>query len=950
MNAQPTSALRSTAPASLTAAPELAPVRPLPPPEWTTRKTPLPDHTVASLFEEIVARHPHAEALRLNGAGLSYTELNSRANRLAHFLRARGVRPDQPVAICTERSVELVVGQLGILKAGGAYVPLDAASPPERLAVMLEDTGAETILTQRHLLDHLPAEARARAICLDVDWTGIARHPDANPAPLAAPENLAYIIYTSGSTGRPKGVAVPHRGIVRLVHDQDYAPFGPEQRILLLASPAFDAIVFELWGALLHGGCCVVFPERWPEFARLEQVIREERVTCLWLTAGLFNQIIDHRPETLAFARHVLAGGEALSIRHVRRAQKLLPHVTFTNGYGPTECTTFACTYRIGPASEWENTSIPIGRPLNHTECHIVDEQLAPVPVGEPGELLLGGAGLARGYFRREELTAEKFIPNPFDSDPASRLYRTGDRCRWRPDGLIEYLGRVDDQIKLRGFRIEPGEIEAALRALPGVRNCTVFAREAGAGRQLVAAVAAAPDAGVVSAELRARLAESLPDYMVPARIRIVDTLPLNANGKVDRRALAALFADEHPGVGSATPFPSVSDGAGSAAAGCDAVLAGRLLTLWRRVLGQPGLRATDSFFEHGGDSLLSIQLALEIERALGRRVSMQMIYEHPSPAAFARQWPEHETQAERLRLRGHGPGAPLFHIPGVGGVEKLSVPRAALLKGRRPYYDELAHPGVGDDAEPLETVGALAEEMASQIRHIHPDGPVVLSGFSFGGVLAYETARRLRADGYPVEQVVLWDSMCDDLIVRKTPWEVVRDLARKLGHKFWRTAARGRFREFFLPRPSPAQRVLWLKLLDRVLPGSFVKGRLRGILPHRDKICLANLRAYHAYRPDPYDGDVLLFRCTSYDVGLLHRLKKTPAHNWENHVRGRLTVQELHCAHEDMMDEPVATVIMEKTLRALDAAKASPDRGPGSAGQPSHPAPSEPRSEQGAL
>jgi amino acid adenylation domain-containing protein len=933
VNARPSAALRTPAHPASAPPPELVSAPILPQPAWTTRQGGLPEATVPELFEAVVARRPEAVAVRLNGAGLTYAELNARANRLAHFLRARGVGPDQPVAICTERSVELVVGQLGILKAGGAYVPLDAASPPERLAVMLEDTAATIILTQRHLLDHLPAEARSRAVCLDVDWPEIARHPEADLASVVGPDHLAYIIYTSGSTGRPKGVAVPHRGIVRLVHGQDYAPFGPEQRILLLASPAFDAIVFELWGALLHGGCSVIFPERWPEFARLEEIIRGERVTCLWLTAGLFNQIIDHRPETLAFARHVLAGGEALSVRHVRRAQKLLPHVAFTNGYGPTECTTFACTYRIGPAGEWENSSIPIGRPLNHTECHIVDEKLAPVPVGEPGELLLGGAGLARGYHRREELTAEKFIPNPFNGDPSSRLYRTGDRCRWRPDGLIEYLGRVDDQIKLRGFRIEPGEIEAALRALPGVQNCTVFAREAGAGRQLVAVVAALPGGGVVAAELRARLVERLPDYMVPARIRVIDTLPLNANGKVDRRALAALFADEHPGVGSATPFPDLSGSAATAApgapgdgvpapAGGDAVLAGRLLTLWRRVLGQPGLRVTDSFFEHGGDSLLSIQLALEIERALGRRVSMRMIYEHPSAAAFARQWPEHETQADRLRLRGHGPGAPLFHIPGVGGVEKLSVSRAALLKGRRPYYDELAHPGVGDDAEPLQTVAELADEMARQIRRIHPEGPVVLSGFSFGGVLAYETARRLRAAGHGVEQVVLWDSMCDDLIVRKTPWEVVRDLVRKSGRHFWRTAARGRFRDFFFPRPSPAQRVLWLKLLDRVLPKGFVDGRLRGLLPHRDTICLANLRAYHAYRPEPYDGDVLLFRCTSYDVGLLHRLKKTPAHNWERHVRGRLTVQELHCAHEDMMDEPVATVIMEKTLRALDLAK----------------------------
>ncbi len=868
------------------------------------------EDTITSWFERVAAERGAAPALVLAGATMSYRELNRRANYLAHFLRARGVGPERRVAICTERSIELVVGQLGILKAGAAYVPLDAASPRERLALMIDDIEAEVILTQRHLLEHLPEEARARAVCLDVEWAEIARHSGHNLPSATGSEHLAYIIYTSGSTGRPKGVAVPHRGVVRLVKDQDYAPFGPGERFLLLASPAFDAVVFEIWGALLHGAICVIYPERWPDFAKLEQTIREQRITCLWLTAGLFNQIIDHRPETLAFARHVLAGGEALSPRHVRRAQKILPHLILTNGYGPTECTTFACTYRIGPASEWENGSVPVGRPINHTECHIVDEKLAPVAVGEPGELLLGGAGLALGYWRRPELTAEKFIPNLLNTDSASRLYRTGDRCRWRSDGQIEYLGRVDDQIKLRGFRIEPGEIEAALRRVPGVQNGTVFVRESGAGRQLVACVVPEPAKLLVAAEIRAQLAALLPDYMVPVRVRVVERLPLTPNGKVDRRALADLFVREPLAPGAA---------AGAVPAG-DAVLAGRFLTLWRRVLAQPDLPVDASFFEHGGDSLLSTQLALEIERAFGRRVAMQTLYEHPSAAAFARQWPDRDEKGERLRLRGHGPGAPLFHVPGVGGVEKLSPSRAAALKGKRRYFDELVHPGVGDDARPLDTMGDLAEEMARQIRAVHPAGPCVLTGFSFGGVLAYETARRLSAGGYPVERVVLWDAMCDDLIVRKRIFEVVRDAACKAVRRFWRTAARGRWRDFFLEPPSPARRVLWLKLLDRVLPRFLLGARLRGLLPHRDKICLGNLRAYHEYRPEPYDGDVLLFRCTSYDVGMFHRLRQTPAHHWDRHVRGRLTVHELHCAHEDMMDEPVATAIMEKTCRALEA------------------------------
>ena len=484
---------------------------------------------------------PAAIAVVCQNDETTYQELNKRANQLAHYLRSVGVGPNVVVGVLLDRSLEMVVVLLGILKAGGAYLPLPKDYPTDRLRFMLEDTAAKVILADQAIPEILQDGCR-RVVDLVADSELIAASLPSNLPALGSADCPAYVMYTSGSTGQPKGAAIPHRGVVRLVRGQSYAEFDPGQRFLWLASPAFDASTFELWGPLLNGATCVIYTEQLLDLGSLETVIQSNRVTCLWLTAGLFNAIIDQRPSVLQAVRQVLTGGEALSVSHVSRALRLYPSLRLTNGYGPTESTTFACTYEIKNDMTFPTGSVPIGRPIAHTHVYVLDEQQQPVPIGTPGELYIGGDGVALGYVNRPELTARSFIQDPFVMDKGSRIYRTGDLCLYQPDGNLEFLGRLDQQVKLRGFRIELGEIETELMRDPRVRQAVVLLREDRPGDKRLAAyiVAQSPGMPPAAVDLRRHLQESLPDYMVPSTFVFLDALPLNPNGKVDRRALRA--------------------------------------------------------------------------------------------------------------------------------------------------------------------------------------------------------------------------------------------------------------------------------------------------------------------------------------------------------------------------------------------------------------------------
>jgi amino acid adenylation domain-containing protein len=590
--------------------------------EGKTASIPLPrDLAVHELFEAQASATPDAVAILFEDRELTYAQLNEGANRLAHHLIRLGVARGDLIGLCMQRSPEMMIGLLGILKAGGAYVPLDPVYPDERLAFMLRDTATPWILAHGPTASRLtPFDRQTGVLCLDAQAAAIAAEPAHNPVIGTTANDLVYAMYTSGSTGLPKGVLVEHRAVIRLVRETDYCHFGPREVFLYHSPLAFDASTFEIWGPLLNGARLAVLPPVPPTPDELAAAIRRHGVTTLWLTAGLFHLVVEQRVQALSPLRQLVAGGDVLSPGHVVRALAVMDGGVLINGYGPTESTTFACCYRMEKDYQPGNT-IPIGRAIARTRVCVLDERFQPVPTGTPGELFIGGDGLARGYLNNPELTREKFVADPLRRDPATRLYRTGDRVRLLADGNLEFLGRCDNQVKVLGHRIEPGEIEAVLGQHPGVRQAVVVARTQPRGdKQLVGYVVAAKPEDFCADELKRYLVGRLPPFMVPARMVRLDRLPLNANGKVDRSALPA-------------PDQFLPPAAVTGSPGTD--LEQRLTTLWSRILNRcVGL--DENFFDMGGTSLQLLEVHAELTRMLGRSLCVTELFEHATIRSLA--------------------------------------------------------------------------------------------------------------------------------------------------------------------------------------------------------------------------------------------------------------------------------------------------------------------------
>ncbi len=575
--------------------------------------------TIHGLFAEQAARTPDAVAVVYGDEELTYAALATRAGRLAGRLLRLGLPPESRIAIVAERSPALIVGLLGILQAGGAYLPLDPELPIERLAFLLADAGATVLLAERKTLESLPADLRLdemRVLAVD----GEEEEGGTPLLPEVAATDLAYVLYTSGSTGTPKGVAVPHRGVVRLVVGAEWADLGPGETFLQLVHLTFDVSAFEIWAPLLNGGRLVLYPGRRPALDELAEVIVRHGVTTMWLTSGLFHQMVHERLDGLRPLRQLVAGGDVLSPPHVHRALAALPGCTLIDGYGPTENSILTTAHAMTAADlgdERLEATVPIGRALRGTEVYVLGADLRPVPVGVWGELVAGGDGVARCYLGRPALTAESFIPDPFSREPGARLYRTGDIVRWRPDGVLEFLGRRDGQVKVRGIRIELGEIEAALAQHPAVRAAAVVLREDQAeDRRLIAYVAADPEDAPGPAALRRHLASRLPEPMLPAAFVILERLPLTPAGKVDRRALPApdrIGLPEREYVPPASPIEE------------------QLAAVCAEVLGRERVGMEDSFFALGGHSLLATQWVARLRDRYGLEVTLQMVFETSS-------------------------------------------------------------------------------------------------------------------------------------------------------------------------------------------------------------------------------------------------------------------------------------------------------------------------------
>ena len=698
---------------------------------------------VHQLLEAQAKRTPQAIAVEFGGHSLTYADLHGRANQLARVLQQHGVRRETLVGLCVERSSEMLVALLGILKAGAAYVPLDPAYPRDRIQHVLEDARVPLVITQSNLLKQMPSTP-AKTICLDPDGKILSGQSSEPLATEAGAENLAYVIYTSGSTGKPKGVQLEHRSVVNFLCSMQREPgFTSDDVLVAVTTLSFDIAGLEMYLPLLCGGRVVIASREATYDGRLlAELIDRSRATVMQATPATWRLLFESGWRGNRKLK-VLVGGEALP---AELAQELVSRCgPVWNMYGPTETTIWSSVYRVQGD---EGRILPIGRPIANTSFYILDPEQQPVAIGCEGELYIGGEGLARGYFERPELTAEKFVADPFRNRPQARMYRTGDLARHREDGNVEYLGRLDHQVKIRGFRIELGEIEAVLDQHPEVLRSVVVAREESSGdKRLVAYVVARAQSTVGSADLREHAGKQLPDYMIPAAIVQLGTLPLTPNGKVDRKALPA-------------PKPADFVGNLNYVAPRDPVEL-KLAQLWEETLGIQPIGVQTSFFDVGGRSLLAARLFTKISRAFGRDLPLATLFRAPTIEQLAgelRQISAAPAYTSLVSIQPLGNKPPFFCVHG-GAGSTLFLHRLSREMGTdQPFYG-LEPEGLDGRRVHRTTVEQMAAHYLSEIRKVQPQGPYYLGGYCFGGLVAFEMAQQLRQQAEQAALVAMFSA-----------------------------------------------------------------------------------------------------------------------------------------------------------------------------------------------
>lgn len=711
---------------------------------------------IHQLFEKQVERTPEAIAVICGEQSISYDELNRRANHLAHYLQKLGVGPEVLVGLCVDRSVELIIGLLGIFKSGGTYVPIDPEYPPARLAFILEDTQIPVLVTQTHLFEHLSAHD-LHPVIVDIHHATITQQDDSNPVSNLKPEHLAYIIYTSGSTGQPKGVLIEHQAIA--AHCQTITrlyKLRAEDTILQFSAFTFDASLEQILSALIVGARLIVRGQEIWSPAELLRKIIEFKLTVMDLSpaylslaleewAQISEQLLGHQ------LRLVIVGGDRL----LPEILDLWPRVPFQsvrllNAYGPTETTITATLLEVATGSGQILQKISIGRPLLNRTAHILDTTGNPVAAGAVGELYIGGDLLARGYLHRPELTAERFLADPFSQLPGARLYKTGDRARYLPDGSIEFLGRVDHQVKIRGFRIELGEIEAVISQHPAVRQVVVTTREdASADLTLAAYIVFHKEKSSSIGELQQLVLSRLPDYMVPSTFVLLESLPLTTSGKVDRQALPAPESRRSAATSFATPTLPLHY---------------QLVQIWEELFNIRPIGIKDDFFELGGHSLLAARLIDRIEQIWNKRLPVSIFHAGTTIEYLAGILTEGTKSAPGqqkpvISMHTGGSRRPFFYLHGqVNASSTLHCyPFAQALGPDQPFYGIPSYPLL-DELPHLPTLEEMAAAQIRTIRAIQPEGPYLLGGFCNGGVIAYEIARQLEASGQTVALLLLID------------------------------------------------------------------------------------------------------------------------------------------------------------------------------------------------
>ncbi len=849
--------------------------------DWNRTEVEYPrELCVHELVEAQVARTPNASAVEHAGQKLIYRELNERANQLARFLRKKGIGHESRVGICLPRSLELPVALLAVLKAGAACVPLDPAYPKERLSYMLEDSETPLVLTQPGLLSEV-TDFNAEVVNLDADWKRFADESRENVRSSVDPENLAYVIYTSGSTGKPRGVLLPHAGLVN--HNVAASKlFGitAADRMAQFASISFDIAIEEIFPTWISGGTLVVREENASlavgDFLRW---VDENRVTALDLPTAYWHELVRELAESdiklPKSLRLVIVGGEKAQSGSLATWRKLAgSRVRWVNTYGPTETSVIVTAYEPKESEELPAV-LPIGRPIANTKIYILSKSLQPMPIGIAGDLYVSGPGLARGYLNRPEITAEKFIADPFE--PSARMYKTGDLAKYLPNGEIEFAGRTDDQVKIRGYRVELEEIEAVLGAHNGVHEVVVIARENSSGeKNLVAYLVPSREHVPTASELRTYLKSKLPAYMVPAAVVLLEAMPKTPNGKVDKRALpapkAADFAATQEYVAPTNELES------------------KLASLWEIVLDKKPIGIRDNFFELGGHSLLAARLMHRIEQQLGNRLPLAALLQAPTIEQLARVMNQDEQEAwsSLVPLQAEGSRAPFFCVHGVGGNVLGFRDLVRHLGNDQPFY-ALQPQGLDGKRECLTTVPEMAERYLQEIRKVQPLGPYRIGGYSFGGLVAYEMAQMLEAQGEQVALLALFDSYP----MKGASGSPIRNLMGvPLKQRLTFVIKKGTFVVMTL------RKRIELRLLPRALRN----------------VRRACSRAADQYDVQPYAGSITLFRVREKSVDSLN---DPYAVWWKMSARG-VDLREISGDHLSLLKEPQVRFLAEELADAL--------------------------------
>jgi amino acid adenylation domain-containing protein len=867
------------------------------------------DSTLSAAFAIQAAQTPSAPAVTCNGESLTYRELNERANGLAHYLQSLGVGPDVLVGVVLDRGFDLVVALLAIVKAGGAYLPLDLTYPPDRIAFILKDASVPVILSDSTRLQRLPAN-EAKVVAMDVVRNDAAwQSRTKNPTSAATADHLAYVIYTSGTTGYPKGSLISHRNVVRLFSSTEpLFEFSESDVWTLFHSYAFDFSVWELWGALLYGGRLVVVPyevSRSPrDFCGL---LVKEKVTVLNQTPPAFQQLIQFESTgvpQISTLRYVILGGEALEIQSLQpwfdRHGDLHPQIV--NMYGITE-TTVHVTHRRIRKDDLILGSV-IGTAIPDLQIYILDPRREPVPIGVAGELYVGGPGLARGYLNRQDLTNERFVPNPFTADGGSCLYRTGDMARWLPTRDIEYLGRCDQQVKVRGFRIELSEIESILCQHPSVRMSTVVVREDAPGEKRLVAYVVASSGDSTKQDIKEYLRRKLPQYMVPALFVFLDRLPLTANGKIDRKAL--------PSPSGVTTTDADSDGF------LQTETERKLAKLWQRylVVGQVGPQ--DNFFDLGGDSLLAVRLFSAIEKELmGKHLPLVSLFKAPTLRELARLMDGGFLEAgwrSLVSIKSEGSLPPFYCVHGIGGNILEFEHFSRYIEADQPLFGIQAQ-GLDGKSARHHRVEDMATHYLKEIRQFQPQGPYYLGGSSFGGLVAYEMAQQLLRLGETVGILVMFDTWAPDhprYLPKTTALQRRLNLLRfqfELHLSNLRVSHGPGRRQYVKAKAGR----LYSRLRQRWIGWN---RKVREIFHPKATRAVrqSGFEALQTYVPSTYPGKVTLLRAMEQPRGI----EEDYTNGWAGMALGGVEVYDVAGHHGSMMREPRARGSVEKLTHCL--------------------------------